>query len=336
MILIIESGASKADWCAVAGDGIPVFIKTGGINLATMSEEVNETTVNQALAELEAEDLREKVDRIHFYAAGLVSSEGDDVPELARGLDKVLKAHFPDAVIEYASDLLAAARAVCGHKPGIAAILGTGSNSCLYDGERIVKNIRSGGFILGDEGGGARLGKLFMSDFLKGLVPEPVAEEFAKDFKVDYMTVVANVYRGGAPAGYLGSFAPWIMERYSSSEYVKSLVDGSFRDFFERVLKQYDIQRHPVGVVGGFGYAHREILLKVAETYGVRFSTIIPSPLEGLVRYHCGEEDLVEKGTKMIMEATGIEDFGQARSLLYSCGSVRSAIASLQARTSIA
>ena len=170
MILIIESGATKADWCAVADDGIPVFIKTGGINLATMSEEVNEKTVNQALAELEAKDLREKVDRIHFYAAGLVSSEGDEVPELARGLDKVLKAHFPDAVIEYASDLLAAARAVCGHKPGIAAILGTGSNSCLYDGERIVKNIRSGGFILGDEGGGARLGKLFMSDFLKGLV----------------------------------------------------------------------------------------------------------------------------------------------------------------------
>ena len=106
MILIIESGATKADWCAVAGDGIPVFIKTGWINLATMSEEVNETTVNQALAELEAKDLREKVDRIHFYAAGLVSAEGDEVPELARGLDKVLKAHFPDAVIEYASDLL--------------------------------------------------------------------------------------------------------------------------------------------------------------------------------------------------------------------------------------
>ena len=182
MILIIESGATKADWCAVTGEGIPVFIKTGGINLATMSEEVNEKTVNQALAELEAEDLREKVDRIHFYAAGLVSSEGDEVPELARGLDKLLKANFPDAVIEYASDLLAAARAVCGHKPGIAAILGTGSNSCLYDGERIVKNVRSGGFILGDEGGGARLGKLFYRRVAENKV-SGITRAIAKDGK---------------------------------------------------------------------------------------------------------------------------------------------------------
>lgn len=336
MVLIIESGATKADWCAVAADGMPVFIKTGGINLATMSEEVNETAVNQALAELENKGLREKVDEIHFYAAGLLSAEGEEVPVLARGLDEVLKARFPGASIEYASDLMAAARAVCGHGPGIVAILGTGSNNCLYDGEKIVKNVRSGGFILGDEGGGARLGKLFMADFLKGLVPEPVSSEFERDFQVDYMTVVANVYRGGAPAGYLGSFAPWIMERYSSSEYIKSLVDGNFRDFFERVLKQYDIERYPVGVVGGFGFAHREILLKVAEPYGVRFSAIIPSPLDGLVRYHCDDGDPVEKGTRSIMEATGIQDFDQARKLLYSYGSVKGAIASLQAKTSIA
>ena len=336
MVLIIESGATKSDWCAIAGDGSPVFIKTGGINLATMSEEANETAVNQALVELEAKGLREKVDEIHFYAAGLLSAEGEGVPVLARGLDKVLRSVFPDAVIEYASDLLAAARAVCGRIPGIATILGTGSNNCLYDGEKVVRNVRSGGFILGDEGGGARLGKLFMSDYLKGLVPEPVASEFGRDFQVDYMTVVANVYRGGAPAGYLGSFAPWIMERYHSSEYVKALVDSNFRDFFERVVKQYDTDRYQVGVVGGFGFAHREILLKVAEPYGIRFSAIVPSPLEGLVRFHCGDMDPVEKGARMIMDATGIGDFDQARKLLYSYGSVRNAIASIQAKTSIA
>lgn len=192
------------------------------------------------------------------------------------------------ARIEYASDTLAAARAVCGHKPGIAVILGTGSNNCLYDGSGIVKNVRSGGFILGDEGGGARLGKLFVSDFLKGLVPEPVSSEFASAFEVDYMTVVRNVYQGGSPAGYLGAFAPWITARYDSCEYVKELVDSNFRDFVERVLLQYDTKRYPVGVVGGFGYANREILKKVAEPYGIGFSRFLPSPMEGLVDYHLG------------------------------------------------
>ncbi len=260
------------------------------MNLATMNQDVIESIVREAVAAFKAGGLADEVTEVHFYAAGLIVPEGEKVPSQAKGLDEVLRALFPGAVIEYASDLLDAARAVCGHKPGIAAIMGTGSNSCLFDGEKVVRNVRSAGFILGDEGGGARLGKLFMSDFLKGLVPEPVASDFAKDFKVDYMTVVQNVYRGEAPSKYLGSFAPWILERYASSEYVRNLVDQNFKDFIQRALVQYDIDKYPVGVVGGFGYANREILKKVAEPYGIRFSTIIPTPIEGLVEYHLGRK----------------------------------------------
>ena len=286
MTLIIDSGATKTEWCAYGAGRSPVLVKTGGINLATMPEDAVEATVRQAIADLENKGFAGGFDDIHFYAAGLIAAEGERVPSVAKCLDRILEARFPAASVEYASDLLGAARAACGHEPGITAIIGTGSNSCLFDGEKVVRNVRSGGFILGDEGGAARLGRLFMSDFLKGLVPEPLAYDFSETFQVDYMTVVANVYRGDAPSKYLGSFAPWIMERYSSSEYVKSLVDSNFRDFFERVLKQYDIERHPVGVVGGFGFAHREILKKVAGEYGIEFKTIIPSPMEGLVRYH--------------------------------------------------
>lgn len=290
MIIIVESGATKTDWCAAASDRKPVDVRTEGMNLATMPDEVIERIVREAVASFREKGLSGEVSEVHFYAAGLIVPDGVKVPAQAKGLDKVLKSLFPGAEMEYASDLLDAARAVCGHKPGIAAILGTGSNSCLFDGEKVVKNVRSAGFILGDEGGGARLGKLFMSDFLKGLVPEPVSGEFARDFKVDYMTVVQNVYRGDAPSKYLGSFAPWILERYGTSEYVRGLVDQNFKDFIERALKQYDIDKYPVGVVGGFGYAHREILKKVAEPYGVRFSAIIPAPIEGLVEYHLGRK----------------------------------------------
>ena len=290
MIIIVESGATKTDWCAVSKDMAPVFVKTAGMNLATMSEEVIGGIVEEAVKAFALNIVSEKVEEVHFYAAGLIVGEGETVPPQAIGLDKAFRGHFPKASIEYASDLLAAARSVCGHKPGIAAILGTGSNSCFFDGEKIVKNVRSAGFILGDEGGGARLGKMFMSDFLKGLVPEPLAGKFASEFQVDYMTVVKNVYRGEAPSKYLGAFAPWILERYDRCEYVKDLVDRNFRDFIERALQQYDIESNPVGVVGGFGYAHRRILKKVAEPYGIRFSAIIPAPVEGLVDYHLGRK----------------------------------------------
>lgn len=290
MIIIVESGATKTDWCAAALDRASIETRTAGMNLATMPQDVIESIVREAVSSLKEKGLDSDVTEVHFYAAGLIVAEGERIPRQVEGLDAVLRSLFPKAEMEYASDLLDAARSVCGHKPGVAAIMGTGSNSCLFDGEKVVKNVRSAGFILGDEGGGARLGKLFMSDFLKGLVPEPVAGEFAGDFKVDYMTVVQNVYRGEAPSKYLGSFAPWILERYDSSEYVRALVDQNFKDFIERALRQYDVERYPVGVVGGFGYANREILKKVAEPYGIRFSTIIPAPIEGLVDYHLGRK----------------------------------------------
>lgn len=287
MKLIVESGATKTDWLALGDDGSRISVRTGGMNISSMPE----NAVNEVVDSAASEFLKSGVSRfkdIHFYAAGLICQPGVTLPAMAVTVDKVLRGFFPDAVIEYASDTLAAARAVCGHEAGIAAILGTGSNSCLYDGERIVRNVRSGGFILGDEGGAARLGKLFISDFIKGLVPEPVAGEFERDFEVDYMTVVKNVYKGESPSGYLGSFAPWITSRYDSCDYVRELVDNNFRDFFERALKQYDTVSLPVGVVGGFAYANKDILIRLAEPYGIRFSRIIKAPMEGLVDFHYG------------------------------------------------
>lgn len=287
MIIIIESGATKTDWCAVAADGQVAKVKTAGMNVAVMPAEAINAILAEAFAGLNPGG--EKVTEVHFYAAGMIVAPGEKVPAVAVNLDKEMKKFCPEADIEYASDLLAAARSVCGHKPGIAAILGTGSNSCFFDGENITKNVRSAGFILGDEGGGARLGKLFMSDFLKGLVPEPVNTEFATEFTVDYMTVVQNVYKSVAPSKYLGEFAPWILARYDKSEYVKNLVEQNFKDFIERALSQYDLENYPVGIVGSFGFYNQQIFRKVAESYGVKFSEIIAAPVDGLVKYHTNE-----------------------------------------------
>lgn len=289
MIIIAESGATKTDWCSVASDGSVISVRTAGMNIATMPMEAIKAIINEAAPQLNPKS--EDVTGIHYYAAGLIIPEGEKIPPVAKNLDASLKEFFPKAEMEYASDLLDAARSVCGHKPGIAAIMGTGSNSCFYDGKNIVKNVRSAGFILGDEGGGACLGKMFMADFLKGLVPEPISTEFASEFQVDYFTVVQNVYKSAAPSRYLGEFAPWIMARYDRSEYVKELVDRNFRNFIERALSQYDIKNYPVGVVGGFGFAHQERFKKVAAEYGIRFSTIISNPIEGLIKYHTENEN---------------------------------------------
>lgn len=285
MIIIAESGATKTDWRSVSSDGSVHSMRTQGMNVASGDPAFIENVLRDAVPWLNPAG--ETVTRIHFYAAGLIGS-GSKVPESAAGLDAVFRKAFPEAEIEYASDLLDAARAVCGRSPGVAVILGTGSNSCEYDGEKIVKNVRSGGFILGDEGGAASLGRQFMADYLKGLVPERLAEEFSSNYKVDYLTVVRNVYKGPSPAGYLGSFAPFIAGRYDDYEYVRELVDGNFRSLFTRCLSQYGLEGRTVGVVGGFAYALRDILLRVAAESGVELSEIIASPIENLVKYHTG------------------------------------------------
>lgn len=274
--LIIDSGATKAEWCAAGRDRRMTV--TAGMNLATMSEESALESIAAALDSLGLEG--NEVGAVHFYAAGLIAGSASGAM-----VSSLFAKRFPDADIECASDLLAAARAVCGHSAGVAAILGTGSNSCLFDGISIVRNVRSGGFILGDEGGGASLGKLFLSDFLKGLVPEPIASEFASSFEADYLSIVNRVYHSPAPAAYLGSFAPWILSHADSHPYMRALIDRNLNSFIQRVLLQYDCER--VGFVGGFASACASSLKRLCAEAGIEVSSIIASPLENLISYHC-------------------------------------------------
>ena len=269
MILIVESGATKTDWCALSPDGTMQRLQTPGMNLSTISAEANASVFSDAVAHFC------DVEEVHFYAAGLL--------EFPTELDKVFKERFPEAQCEYASDLVAAARAACGHKPGIAAILGTGSNTCQYDGERIARNIHGGGFIIGDEGSAAALGRMFLADLIKDLVPEPIANEFAATHEAGYAAIVRNVYKTPAPSRYLGSLAPFILE-HRGDAYIDALIDRNFRDLIERTLVRYD--RLPVGVVGGFGGACRAELERLGAEYGLTFSRFIPSPMEGLIDYH--------------------------------------------------
>lgn len=265
MKIIVESGATKTDWCAIRDNGDVKTLRSDGLNVSVMSAGGIDETSRKAIVALNPD--KEYITEMHFYVAGLVEPRNT-------------------GNVEYVSDLLGAARAVCGREAGIAAILGTGSNSCFYDGESIVKNVRSGGYILGDEGSAAHLGLLFMSDFLKEHLPSEVKEAFSSQFESDYQTIVKNVYKSDTPSKYLGSLAPWIMEWYGKNEYATELVESNFKSFIERSLLKYDIDKYSVGLVGGFGFAYRDIFAKVAESYGIKIAQIMEAPMEGLVRYH--------------------------------------------------
>lgn len=277
MKIIAECGATKSDWRLIDGGKEIRQVLVSGVNVSAMSMDAVKTVVDEALGQLCA--AFEAVESIHMYVAGVVAEESHDL------LKSFLTAYYPSASVEIQTDLVAAVRAACGHASGVAAIIGTGSNSCQWDGQKIVKKVAAGGFILGDEGSAAALGKLFLADYIKGLVPTEIAEDFASRYPSDYATIVANVYRSQAPSAYLGDFAPFIMEYYSHP-YIKELVDGNFRSFIRRSLKQYDTEGGPVGVVGGFAYALKDIFLQIASEEGISVSRIIKAPIEGLIEYH--------------------------------------------------
>lgn len=274
MKILVDSGATKAEWCVLDKGAVLDRFLTPGVNLAVQDPGVVEKTLSEAsLRCSRAGDGR--IAEVRFFGAGLI--HGDPA---------LLRAFFPEAEIEAVSDLVAAARSVCGRREGIACILGTGSNSCLYDGEAVVANVHPCGYVLGDEGGAACLGKRFLGAFLKGLAPKEVAEDFKKKHDPsDYAGIVARVYRGEAPARYLGSIAPWIMGWYGRNPWMTDLVEGNLRDFVECFLKQYDgWDRLPVGVVGSFGDACQDILRRVAPE--IRFDRFLPAPMDGLIDYY--------------------------------------------------
>ena len=275
-IIIVESGATKSDWRVLDRNGqeIKRFFRAG-MNVSTMRTEDVKETLAEAIS---SEDLG-NAGGFYLYTAGVVTPEiGGELKDHIRSLSCI-------ADIDIQNDLMGAARGACGHEPGIAAILGTGSNTCFYDGESLSQKVYSGGYVIGDEGSGASLGKRFLADYIKGLVPDPVASDFAREFDASYTGIVQGVYRSPSPSGYLGSLAPMILRHYDQP-YVKNLVDRNFQDFIERSLLRYDVAAYPVGIVGGFGWACRDILRPLCEKAGIRISRFIKAPIEGLCDYH--------------------------------------------------
>lgn len=275
MILIADSGSTKTDWCLVES-GEPVLrFQTRGTNPFFQTEEEIRKEIETGLLPA-LRDCRPSV--IYFYGAGCAFPEKNEM------IRRAINQYVPVSV-EVGSDLLAAARALCGDRPGIVCIMGTGSNSCYYNGKEIVKNVSPLGFILGDEGSGAVLGKLLIGDVLKDQLPPALKEQFLAQYELTPALIMDRVYRQPFPNRFLAGFSPFILEHLDEPA-IWELVTRSFLAFFTRNVKQYDYLELPVHLVGSVAWHYQDILKDIAFDLGICLGTIAQSPMEGLVRYY--------------------------------------------------
>ena len=278
MILIADCGSTKIDWCVVENGEVKKQVFTSGINALLMTEEQIRETLAHELAQEVAEF---EIESVYYYGAGCLF---DDICANVR---RAIAANVPTAkTIEVHSDLVAAARALCGDREGIACILGTGSNSCFWDGEKIADNVSPLGYILGDEGSGAVLGKLLVGDVLKKQLPEELCEKFLKEYELDRQKIIESVYKRPAANRFLASLSPFLSKNIEEPA-IHRLVLNAFKSFFVRNIENYkDYKNYAVSFVGSVAFYYREVLEEAAKAVDIKIGTIIKSPMEGLVKYH--------------------------------------------------
>ncbi len=276
MFLIAESGSTKTDWLLSNGREVISLVKTAGIN----PYYIDLGGIVKLLSEELLPQLSADVDEVFFYGAGCTPGEKSDLVKTA------LEQCFPQAKVQVLSDMWAACRGLCGTNSGIVCILGTGSNSCLYNGGQIEKNVPPLGFILGDEGSGASLGKALVADYLKGLMPAELAAQFKNRYAVEAAEVLDNVYRRPFANRYLASFALFAGHN-EDTPYIKALLKNEFGKFVDRVLSQYPKNLN-VCFTGSVAWSLKNSLLEVCTSAGYHISKIEQSPLMGLVNFHSG------------------------------------------------
>jgi N-acetylglucosamine kinase-like BadF-type ATPase len=280
VILIADSGATKAEWCLV-NNGKKKTIFTQGISPYFLnSEQITELVkneVNKILKEIQP-------DNIYYYGTGCAN------PDNAKTVKKALGKVFTKSKIEVDTDLLAAARAACDHDKGVACILGTGSNSCYFNGKKIIKNSPGIGYVLGDEGSGAYLGKKVVQYYLYNTFDEDLRARFDAKFVTTSVEILDNVYKKPLPNKYLASFTMFLAENRGHYMIENILEDGLNDFFFHHLCKYAEIWKHPVSFVGSVAFGFKDIIEQLCHAYEFDLGTIVKNPMPGLITYHCAEK----------------------------------------------
>ena len=277
MRLVADAGATKVDWGLINNSGEIHYFSTLGINPYFFK---SEDIVNIFGRELPKNLDRLDVSEIFYYGAGC-SSKGR-----TKRVYDALKLTFPKAKILVDHDLLGAAIALCGNQKGIACILGTGSNACLYDGKNILDQHGGIGFILGDEGSGAHMGKLFIQQLFYKNVPDELKRDFYDTYKLKDEQIIDNIYMKEYPNRFLASFSPFLSQNISHS-FIENIVLKSFDEFFKYHVKYFkDYQDYPFNSVGSIAIHFEEQIRKTITDYGMRPGIFIEKPIDYLVGYY--------------------------------------------------
>lgn len=277
MILIADSGTTKTDWRLLSPDGSSTAISTEGVNPVFQSEEAIDKVFENAL---KPQLGNAKIEKIFFYGAGLSASN-----EATKAIEKSFEKSFPKVRLQLFTDKLGAARALCSNAAGIACIMGTGSNACFFDGEKIIDENVGGGFILGDEGGAVNLGKKLLSDFIRDLLPPEIKTELVRRFNLDYFSIIDSVYKRPMPNRFLASFSKFIYE-FRQTPHIANLIESAFDAFISRNILRYDISKYPLNAVGSVAFFYSDFLENAALKRGVKIGKILKAPIEELAQFH--------------------------------------------------
>ena len=278
MILIADGGSTKADWIAINSEKKEEFrVRTLGLNPAVVpAEELNNRIINM----FQLMNVKEEISEIYFYGAGC------GTPKPTALLKKILETIFINAKVHVAEDMLAAVYAATGKEPAMVCILGTGSNSCYFDGEKMQMLVASLGYVLMDEASGNYFGKKLINDYFYDKMPKGIASEFEKDFNLDVDHIKKNIYQEANPNMYLASFAKFMFD-FKEDKYIKRLIKKGFQEFFKYRVLPYDINSETsIYFIGSIAHYFRDTLEKVASKYNLKITDVIQRPIDNLLAYH--------------------------------------------------
>lgn len=274
--LIADSGATKAEWCVLTGTKRKTIITQGISPYFLNTTQIMELLKNELAPTLKKTEVHE----IYYYGTGCAN------PANARSVKKALSGVFPGASVTVNHDLEAAARALCGREKGIASILGTGSNSCYYNGRRIVRNSPGLGYVLGDEGSGAYLGKKVIQYYLYGTFDDELRGRFDLTYTTTTSEILENVYKKPLPNRYLAGFARFLADN-RGHYMIENIIEDGLNDFFFNHLSKYkESASLPLHFAGGVAFGFKDVLQQLCNSYEFRLGKVMKNPMEGLVAYH--------------------------------------------------
>lgn len=278
MILIADGGSTKADWIALDNDKKELFrVRTLGLNPAVVPQE---ELTNRIVNMFQLINIKDQVEQIHFYGAGC------GTPKPVAILKEVMASIFTNADIHIAEDMLAAVYASSGKNPAIVCILGTGSNSCYFDGEQMHMKVASLGYTLMDEASGNYFGKQLIRDYYYEKMPKKIADSFEQQYDLDADHIKFNLYRQPNPNMYLATFAKFMFE-FRDDEYIKKTIRNGFKEFFKYRILPFDLPSNtPIYFIGSIAHYFRDTLESVAEKYDYTITDVIQRPIDNLIDYH--------------------------------------------------